>query len=579
MFKRSILKLNSSILIITLVISLNIFTTSANTETTTSTTTKNDSVSITGNTTPVSPTTNTTPVAFTTNTSPVIFTTNTAPAVFTTNASTVALTTSASPVVFTTSTAPTAPVAFAANTTPISSTTSASPVSFTNNTETLSPTISTTPISTVIKARAEDDRAISIQDFGAHSIDEEGYANFDSSQAINKAIQFAKENDSTSVDFGSGRFYARDICLESDITYYSSKGAELIASADIQVWHSVLYANNKSNITIDGLTVNGNKQVVFGNVDKGSMLIEFSTSNNITINNCYLYNNWYAGIKLRNNCNYITVKNNTIFDTDCGIISEQAASNNLLIDGNTIYGSKENQNSEPISIFNTNSNGLAHDITITNNILHDKLYGFGILVVNATKVLIKGNTIYNTCAGINIGVASGMTSSNVTASSDITITENNIYNCSGGINGELNDSTISKNTIHDLKGTGIWLMTPKGKPIITNNKITNNNITNINSIGGTENAVRLDNTSSCLIEYNTVSDTRSKVLHLIVLQVAGTNSSNNTVQNNTSLGATTKYGYQIYIRDAKNTIVQNNTASILNQGTGSKFAHAKLINN
>jgi parallel beta-helix repeat protein len=531
MFKRSILKLNSSILIITLVISLNILTT-----TTASTTTK--TATVTTKTTPVV-TTNTTPVA-TTNTTPVA-TTNTTP-VATTNTTTVATTNTTS-------------VAASANTTSAAIT-------------------KKTYVSTTIRAKAQTSRTINIQDFGAHSIDEKGYANFDSSQAINKAIQFAKTNGSTSIDFGSGRFYARDIALESNITYYSTKGAELIASADIQVWHSVLSASNKSNITIKGLTVNGNKQVVFGNGLTGSYNVSFTTCNNVTVENCYIYNSKNSGILLQNNCNYVTIKNNTIYDTDCGILTSHDASNNIIINGNTIYGSKENQYSEPISIYNSNTKGLAHDITITNNIVHDKLNGSGILVMNATKVLIKGNTAYNCFTGINIGIDATMVNDKVTASTDITITENNIYNCTTGITSELSKSVISKNKISDLKGIGIWLVTRNVKSPINNNVIINNTITNINSLGGQEPAIRLGNTADCLIDNNIVLDTRSKVLHWFIIQVTGPNCTNNTVQNNTSLGSTTKDGYQIFVQNAKNTTMQNNKANILNLGTGSK-----LINN
>jgi len=406
---------------------------------------------------------------------------------------------------------------------------------------------------------------VKIADFGAHSITEKGYETFDSSQAINKAIKYAVANKILSVDFGSGKYYAKDISLESNITYFSTQGAELIASPDIQLWHSVLTAINKTNVTIKGLTVNGNKNVVYGNSQEGSYLISFFTCNNINVENCYLYNNWYLAISLQNNCNYATIKNNKIYDTDCGISSQHSACNNLLIDGNTIYGSPENQMSEPISIYNSNVNGLAHDITITNNIVHDKSKGSGILVMNATKVLIKGNTAYNCYHGINVGIDAFMIGDNATVSNNITITENNIYNCTFGIRGELNNSLISKNKISDLAGIGISLFTPNGKPLINNDTIIDYTITNINSLGAREPAIRLSNTSSCVIDKNNVSDTRTKILHLVAIEILGENSTSNIIQNNTNLGATTS-GYQIYIENAKNTTLENNIATILNQG-------------
>jgi len=415
---------------------------------------------------------------------------------------------------------------------------------------------------------------INIKDFGAHSIDEAGYSKFDSSSAINSAINFAKKNGALSVDFGSGRYYAKDIDLFSNLTYFSTQKAELIASPDTQLWHSVLTADNQSNITIQGLTINGNKDVVLGNDQEGSELIALNTSNNINISNCYLYNNWYIAVLLQNNCNYVTVNNNKIYDTDCGIASSQGASSNLLIDGNTIYGNK-NQMSEPIAIYNTNSK-LAHDITITNNIIHDKLNASGILVMNATKVLIKGNTVYNLYQGITVGIDYSMTGSQVTVASDITITENNISKCTGGIISEVNNSTISKNVISNLKGVGIWLAKRNVQSPITNNTIVDNKITNINSVGGQEPAIRLENTSSCIVDKNIVSDTRAKILHYFIIQITGDNSSNNVIQNNTNLGAIVKNSFQIYLQSAKTTTVKNNIAKILDQGTGSILLNNKI---
>jgi polygalacturonase len=76
----------------------------------------------------------------------------------------------------------------------------------------------------------------------AHSITEAGYENFDSSHAINKTIQYAVSNNISNVDFGSGsgKYYAKNIHLASNITYSSTQDAELIASPNITSWQSAL---------------------------------------------------------------------------------------------------------------------------------------------------------------------------------------------------------------------------------------------------------------------------------------------------------------------------------------------------
>ncbi len=419
--------------------------------------------------------------------------------------------------------------------------------------------------------------SVNIKDFGAHSIDESGYSTFDSSTAIDSAIQAARSKGITSVDFGAGRYYAKDVSLESNMTYFSTQGAELIASPDIRVWGSVLSADNKENITLNGLTINGNKDFVAGTDMWGSYLVSFYDTDNVTVTNCYLYNSWSLAIVLENNCNYVTIKNNEIYDTDCGIISTKIASNNILIDNNIIHGNK-NQMSEPIAIYNKNVNGLAHDITITNNVVYGKSYASGILVVNATKVLIKGNTAYNLSGGITVGLDKNMLESDMTISNNITVTENTIYNCYTGIIAEASDSSIYNNNVHDITTVGIALTAVHKNTFSTNSKIYNNNITNVNSIlGEQEPAIRLENTSNCTVSSNTVSDTRTVVSHYFVIQVKGQNANNNIVENNIELGKTLKSGYSIYIQNAKNTIVRSNKGTILDQGTANVLVANTII--
>ncbi|HEY5588332.1 MAG TPA: right-handed parallel beta-helix repeat-containing protein [Candidatus Paceibacterota bacterium] len=436
-------------------------------------------------------------------------------------------------------------------------------------------TISQTNVSTAVKSISYSS-SIKIKDFGAHSIDEQGYSKFDSSSAINKAIQFAKQSGRNSIDFGNGRYYANNILLESNITYFSIDDAEIISSSNIKVWESIFAAEHKSNIIIKGLKFNGNWDVVAGNDQEGSMLVSLSTSKDVSIENCYFYQNKFSAISIQSNCNNITIKNNEIKDTDCGIITVHEASNYITIDNNIIYGNKMKV-SEPIAIYNSNKNGLAHDITITNNTVYGKVYATGILVTNAVKVLIKNNNIYNCDLGIGIGVSSP-TDSSVTICKNITITKNNIYDCiSGGITAEVADSSIYSNIIHDIVGSGITLTASHANTFSTNTKIYDNTVTNTNSkVGNYEPAIRLQKSLNCVIENNIVRDTRVNPNNFCAIQVQGKDCNYNVVQNNKELGNLLKGGYSIYIQDAKNTTVKNNKANVLNQGTGTSSIGNKI---
>ena len=420
--------------------------------------------------------------------------------------------------------------------------------------------------------------AVKIKDFGAHSIDEKRYSTFDSSTAINNAIRYAIKNSIKSVDFGSGRYYAKNIqLLGNNMTYFSTHGAELIAPPSITTWSGVLTANKQSNFTIKGLTINGNKSVVPGNSHSGIFLISLTACNNITVQNCYLHNNRSVGLMLQNNCNNVTIKKNKIYDTDCGVLSQHVASNNILIDGNTIYGSSENQISEPISIYNTNS-AIAHDIKITNNIIHDKKSASGIFVMNATKVLISKNTVYNCSSGINIGIESYIASNNITKSTNLDISSNNIYNCGFGIYGEISNSKVYNNTIRTINHIGIWLLSRSSTSTIDSDTVSNNSITNVNGIGDLEPAVRLENSTNSTIDSNIVSDTRTTTLNSFILQIRGTNSNNNIIQNNTNLGSITKNGHKITILQAKNTTVKKpSPKNFLIKGITSSIAPLPIL--
>lgn len=405
---------------------------------------------------------------------------------------------------------------------------------------------------------------VNIKDFGAHSIDENGYSNFDSSNAINNAIEYAANNNISTIDFGKGKYYAKNVYLESNITYLSTQGAELIASPDIEIGDSIFQAWNKQNITIQGLTFNGNWDVVPGNDQYGSKLIAFFYCQNVSVQKSYLYHNKYVGILLAGT-NYATIKNNTIYDTDCGVVSMGDASNNLLIDSNNIYGGK-NQQSEPISIYNSTDKGLAHDITITNNTLHDKRQAAGIYVGNATKVTVKNNSVYNCAQGIN--------TNNV---DHITITGNNIHDTIyGGMLLQASYSTISGNTINGIGGTGIWLSSTAEGPKNNNNTISQNKITNVNSGQGAQEAgIRLQYSNNSVVNNNSITDTRTKPMTYSNIQVTGDNNYNNTIQNNINLGNTVNKNFSILIYEANKTSVKNNIAYITDGGIGTILVNNK----
>ncbi|MDP4146499.1 MAG: right-handed parallel beta-helix repeat-containing protein [Bacillota bacterium] len=426
--------------------------------------------------------------------------------------------------------------------------------------------IFTIQIITIKYVRA-DSTTVNIKDFGAHSIDEAGYSDFDSSSAINNAIQYAKNNGYTTVDFGSGRYYADKIFVESNITYKATGGATLIAAPTSQINTGVIQASNKSNMVFDGVNIDGNMDVVPGDIQSGHALIKMITCSNLTFVNCYLHDNWYVGISLENGCDHIVARNNSIYDTDSGIISVGTPTNYVTIDSNEIWGGK-NQHSEPISIYNDGVQGLSHDITITNNSLHDKTLGLGIHLRNTSNVLVSGNTIYNTAVGIGAGTGGIDPSSNHVIGQvdimdeNITISNNDINNCGIGMQLELSDSTVSNNNVSNINGTGIWLESPQGRYINQNTLVTQNTITNVNGNNNGDVPLRVQYSKNCTLDNNTTIDDRIPAKPSRNIQIIGSVCDGNIIQNNTHLGCTYNNGQDIDINAATNTTIKDNVADI-----------------
>lgn len=466
------------------------------------------------------------------------------------------------------------------HTTNNTSRTSSSAPHTTNNT-TSSPITKTTSEAvsiTTTSSTVTTGQAVKITDYGAHSITQNGYENFDSSTAINTAIQYAKANNISSVDFGNGKYYAKGILLESNITYFSSGGAELIADPSIKYWQPVLSADNKNNIIVNNLTVNGNMGIVAGTDAGGSPLIWLTTCTNITVKNCMLYNNGYCAILLKDNCDTIYIKNNNITNTDVGICTVSNPSNNLYLDNNTIMGGPDRY-SEGISIYSNNSENLAYNINITNNKISQKTRSSGIQVLNSKKVKIQGNTTYDCLIGIDVGFDAGINGNLVTVSDNVTIDGNTVNNCIQGIVAEMNNSAITNNLLYNIKDLGIQLKSQNTSTPIVNDKVLDNTITNINSNRSSndtfyEPAIRLEKASNCLVDSNTISDTRSPILHYWGIIIAGSLSTDNTVSNN-AIGHVVSEGYQIWINGAQNTTLQNNTLEDSNN-LSSKNNSAKI---
>lgn len=120
---------------------------------------------------------------------------------------------------------------------------------------------------------------------------------------------------------------------------------------------AILSADGVNDIKILNLYLNGNMGAIS---EIGILLIRVFSSSNVLIQNNTMYNNAPTEAIKLSNSNYVTINNNIIYETDCGIITQGAASSHLIITQNTIYGINYKK-SEPISIYNTDV-AIAEDI-------------------------------------------------------------------------------------------------------------------------------------------------------------------------------------------------------------------------
>ncbi len=404
--------------------------------------------------------------------------------------------------------------------------------------------------------------AVCITDFGAKSIDEPGCEKFNSSPAIKDAIKYAKDNNVPTVDFGGkpGTYYAMSIGLASDVTYINTNKAQLKSVDGTPIWKVVLLGDNVQNVTLDGIIIDGNMLTssnpdgVAGDDQAGVALIRFNRSKDIIVQNCYLHDNWYAGVILAAT-EHAHILNNEIKNTDCGVVTVHGASNYILIEGNEIYGTT-NQMSEPISIYNDMSEGYSHDIVIRNNRCYDKNRSNGISVVNAYDVLIEGNEVSNCCAGVTVLYREN----DIHLSYNITIRDNYFHNnLYHGILLAAKDSQIISNTISDECRLGMDIN--KANDLYSENiYIAHNTITNFNSLRTEENGnssagIQIRGGKKCTIEGNTFEDTRSESKMTYAIRILGAGCDENTITADNIIIGRIPSKYDIQISGGSKNIV------------------------
>jgi parallel beta-helix repeat protein len=408
-------------------------------------------------------------------------------------------------------------------------------------------------------AESTSQSAIKISDYGAHSIDEVGYSTFDSTTAINAAIQAAFDSKTRkAVDFGSGRYYALNINFKSNITYFSTRGAEIITKPDTAYGvGNLVNVMNVSNAKIIGLTFNGNKGVVPGDGDNGTKLLALGTCTNVWIQNCYLYNNGYNGISIASGSTNIHVTNNEINNTDCGIILQGTSNNHIIISNNVIHDGT----SDAIVLY---SDTPSTNIVIIGNNCYNKPVGHGIVMRGIQKATINGNVIDNCASGITARSKDNTQANGIIST---TFCGNTITNTTAGTGIELlyvTNSLIESNLISDINQSGIAIVNSD------NNTIQNNTVVNCNLQKQTFYPLFLSSSNNNIVKQNVIRDNNTPINHtqnIVVNGTSGAVSNNNFLIGN--LGYNTSPPLFLIQANSTNTICIDNIGGYpIDQGTG-----------
>ena len=337
------------------------------------------------------------------------------------------------------------------------------------------------------------------------------------------------------------------------------------------------------------------------NDQHGISLIDIANSSNISIHDCYLYDDAYGAIRTlcftaSDTISLIKVYNNEFYNVDCGYICLSGSDHIINLNDVYIYNNVFNghSKSEPISIYHY---GTAKNINIYNNVIYNKQNASGIYIgrsgaTTVTDLNINNNIIYDVSAGIRINsVTNGNINNNQIYGKDGNINEGLIINSSSYLN--INNNTFKKNKnncIYINSCNHIYLLDNTINDFNVNNdsnrygiRITSssyisskNNI--VNEHVGSANSWVYDMDGSCSYIFIDENNNESKCTGGFYLQGLSSALTNSKII--TNLGITGNFNTS-YLNDSTNTIKQTYSTDIDTIGLkyGYKFAREINVNN
>lgn len=306
---------------------------------------------------------------------------------------------------------------------------------------------------------------VNVKDFGAKGDGDKNSKNNDT-VAIQNAIKSAAAIPNSVVYIPAGVYCVRNLMLTKGVCLMGTgRGSVLKSHKSCVVWDNTLMVSGQSNVNIDGIAFDGNKGVVAGNKDRGVANLRIESCTNINVRDCFFQNNGYVSIYIVKS-NILFIENNQFLNSDCGVLTMDAPSSNLIIRGNYFDGAAD---SECVGIFGSVA-GYHTNVVIANNIMKNHINGHAIGLKAVKHVTVTGNVIDSCNDGVrceeavygsmHYGVYNAVITGNCIS--------NSVYE--GMLISNTFESVISGNAIM-LSGTVGLMLTNVSNSIVTSNLV------------------------------------------------------------------------------------------------------------
>lgn len=388
--------------------------------------------------------------------------------------------------------------------------------------------------------------SMNVKQFGA-----KGDGTTDETTLLNAIFTYGSNTGLKHIVFPAGTY-----CVSDTVNIYSDlniegmgKGVSIIKMAASDVTdtnHYTLNFNNKTNLSIQDITLQGSKALDDYTLTENKLYfgLYLVDSSNITVNNCEFKQYYTSSLSIRNTSN-VNVTNCTFTSNCWNDIALTKATNNITIDNNVFtdichrgINAEDGLMTEKVTNTIITNNKMHSNNTSTSNtsfcisFSNTSLSGEGI---RYEKIIISDNILSGTWQGISFKFAKNIVISNNISSVARFITTND-----SGMTSYNENITIENNNItcYHPTSTSIYGME------ITRPK--NINIVNNTVAGSGNTALTFTNCVNIIVENNTILSSGN---HGIRVTGNDINLVNNTIDSTTGNGIST---------DGNNLTIKNN---------------------